>query len=107
MEFDLTHCIHIRSFRQLLGYISTKLGYCGSFRDGRRVDVTDHLPVVGKLTNREFARLVLIAEGFDPDLRDPDTKRQIRMLEGEFVRFLGAVAVDVDALYCEAGSARM
>lgn len=105
-RFALTHCIYIRPFRRLLGYISTPLGYCGSFRDGRFVNVTDLLPVAGRLTGRAFARLVLIAEGFDPDLRDPDTKRQIRMLDGEFVRFLGDDVVDVDALHCAENSFR-
>lgn len=57
--------------------------------------MTDLLPVAGRLTGRAFARLVLIAEGFDPDLRDPDTKRQLRFLEGCFVRFMGVDALEV------------
>lgn len=90
-------------------------GFCGGLRNGEPCHVRDYLPAVGEVTAEAFAELMIYAEGDttpgrkrhgrtlqdllsgkdDPEMRDTKWRA---LIEGLFLKHMGAAAADVSAL---------
>ncbi len=78
------------NFATLMHTVCVSLGYCGSVKDGRSLQVTDLIPSAGVLTADDFASLVFLAEGLDPA-----SKNNREEIVKAFIHHMGPDGVDV------------
>jgi hypothetical protein len=83
------------AFDGMLHEFCTGLGWCGSEKDGKWLHVTDLIPPTGPVSADQFARYVVMAEGFDPDQVGAAILTQ---LEAVFVKHMGATVIDASNL---------
>ena len=78
------------------------LGYCGGVKDGERVHVIHFIPETGPVSADQFARWLILADGFEPDrLSTAELRRLIGQLTAVFVKHMGADIVDASNLRSE------
>ncbi|WP_447728327.1 hypothetical protein [Sphingomonas koreensis] len=88
-EIDI---VYPSAFDRLSRDICVRGGWCGGVVDGARTTVDDLLPASGRITARDFAQLVIKADGGD------ELEKHLHWLEEKFIEFLGASSVDVSDL---------
>lgn len=71
-------------------------GWCGGIVNDKPTTVCDLLPATGMVGAQEFARLVMVADGWPQT--EPLAQRHLDWIEAKFVEYLGSEAVSVDVL---------
>jgi hypothetical protein len=90
------------AFDGMMHEFCVTLGFCGSVKDGKRLHVSDFIPETGPVSADEFARFLLLADGFDLDrLSDSDLRRWMIRLKAVFVQHMKTDAVDAGKLRSE------
>src|SRR5690242_10774331 len=75
------------------------LGWCGSVKDGKPLNVTDLIPVTGPVSADQFARWLIVADGLDPAQLGPrENRRWVPQLKAVFVKHMGADVIDASKL---------
>lgn len=92
-EIDI---IHPSAFDRLSWEICAGGGWCGGIVEGEPTTVDDLLPAAGIVTARNFAELVIRADGWPKSEALPE--QHLRWLEAKFVEHLGAQSVDAQEL---------
>jgi hypothetical protein len=78
------------------------VGWCGCTKDGKPLHVSDFIPATGPVSADEFARWLIMADGFDPDqLSASEIRRWMPQLEAMFVKHMGADVIDARNLRSE------
>lgn len=84
--------VHPSAFDRLSWEICVGGGWCGGIVEGEPTTVDDLLPVSGTVSARDFAKLVIRADGWPES--DAAPEKHLRWLEMKFIERLGAVSVD-------------
>jgi hypothetical protein len=93
---------HPNAFDGMMHEFCVKLGYCGGVKDGEPFHVTHFIPEAGPVSADQFARWLIVADGFDPDrLSTSELRRLIGQLTAVFVKHMGADVVDASNLRSE------
>jgi hypothetical protein len=92
-EIDI---VYPSAFNRLSWAMCVGGGWCGGIVDGKPTTVDDLLPDSGTITARDFAKLVIRADGWPESEALPE--QHIGWLESQFIEYLGAVSVDVQEL---------
>jgi hypothetical protein len=87
------------AFDGMMHELCGKRGWCGGVKDGKRLHVTDFIPATGPVSADEFARWLIVAEGFDPDqFSTAELERLMDQLKAVFVKHMGAHVIDASNL---------
>ena len=81
-------------FDGMLHEFCVKLGWCGSLKDGKQLQVSDFIPETGSVSADEFVRWLIVAEGLPPET---DASR-LKQLKAVFVKHMGADVISAEAL---------
>jgi hypothetical protein len=93
---------HPNAFDGMMREFCVKLGYCGRVKDGEALHVTHFIPETGSVSADQFARWLMVADGFDPDrLSTSELRRLMGQLTAVFVEHMGADVVDASNLRSE------
>jgi hypothetical protein len=84
------------NFENLLWEICVVGGWCGDIVDGNPTHVCDLIPQTGEVTSRQFAELVMRADGWPDD--QPLNDKHAQWLEAKFVEHLASASVDAGLL---------
>ena len=90
------------AFDGMMHEFCVKLGWCGCVKDGKPVHVSDFIPEAGPVSADEFARWLIMADGFDLDrLSDPELGRWMTQLKAMFVKHMGSDVIEAGNLRSE------
>jgi hypothetical protein len=90
------------AFDGMMHEFCVKLGWCGCVKDGKPLHVSDFIPETGPVSADDFARFLIMADGFDPDrLSDPELRGWLTRLKAVFVKHMKADVVDASNLRSE------
>ena len=90
------------AFDGMMHEFCVKLGWCGCVKDGKPLHVSDFIPETGPVSADEFARFLIMADGFDPDrLSDSELRGLMTQLKAVFVKHMEADVVDASNLRSE------
>lgn len=93
---------HPNAFEGIMHEFCVKLGYCGGVKDGEPLHVTRFIPGAGPVSADQFARWLIMADGFDLDrLSTSELRRLMGQLTAVFVKHMGADVVDASNLRSE------
>jgi hypothetical protein len=87
------------AFDGMMHEFCVKQGWCGCVKDGKRRHVTDFIPETGPVSADEFARWLIVAEGFDLDqFSTAELSRLMDQFKAVFIRHMGADVIDASNL---------
>jgi hypothetical protein len=93
---------HPNAFDGMMHEFCAIRGYCGGVKDGKPMHVSNFIPEAGPVSADQFARWLVVANGFDLNrLSTSQFRHLIGELASVFVKHMGADVVDASNLRSE------